>query len=224
MFKNRIIKINTPSKAQYPVRGVDVSRYQGDIDWPVLAGQDIRFAYIKATEGSTYIDQKFEYNFSQARQTDLRIGAYHFFSFDSGGDTQADNYIKNVEAFSGMLPPIVDVEYYGKYGHGAGKRPDNDAVVAELGVLLGWLEEHYGVKPVTYATGTAYKDFIRGNFDDYDIWIRDVYFRPGSGIKNWCFWQFSDKGLLEGYSGGEKYIDLDVWSGSIEEFENYGIK
>ena len=104
-----IPRLNAPSAKQYPVRGVDVSVYQGRIDWDTLAEQGISFAFIKATEGSGSEDPNFQRNWGQARQSGLRVGAYHFFSFDSGGDTQAENFIRAVEPVEGMLPPVVDV-------------------------------------------------------------------------------------------------------------------
>ena len=105
----------TPLLAKkYEVRGVDVSHYQGDIDWQVLS-DGLDFAYIKATEGSSYVDDSFEYNYKQARAERLRAGAYHFFSFDSSGAAQAANFIENVEPYEDMLPPVIDLEYYGKY-------------------------------------------------------------------------------------------------------------
>ena len=110
---NGYLLLNNPSRERYPVRGVDVSKYQGEIDWPVLAEQEISFAFIKATEGNSHVDARFAYNYEEARKTGLRVGAYHFFSFDSGGDTQAENFIRNVEAFEGMLPPVIDLEFYG---------------------------------------------------------------------------------------------------------------
>ena len=77
--------LNNPSREQYPIRGVDVSHYQGDIDWEVLSRQDIRFAYIKATEGSSHTDERFRENWDHAADTELKVGAYHFFSFDRTG-------------------------------------------------------------------------------------------------------------------------------------------
>lgn len=75
---------------------MDVSSWQGEIDWPTLAGQGLSFAFIKATEGSGFTDPRFSYNWEQARKTALRVGAYHFFSYDSPGETQADNFIAAV--------------------------------------------------------------------------------------------------------------------------------
>lgn len=75
---NGRILLNNPSRTRYPVRGVDVSHYQGEIDWVVLGQQDIDFAYIKATEGSFHIDEKFSQNWSGAALSGLAVGAYHF--------------------------------------------------------------------------------------------------------------------------------------------------
>lgn len=110
---NGVILLNNPSEAEYPVRGADVSSYQGDIEWPVLSSQNIDFVFIKATEGSSFVDPYFTYNFSEAQKCDLSVGAYHFFSFDSKGVTQAENFIDTVAPFDGMLPPVIDLEFYG---------------------------------------------------------------------------------------------------------------
>lgn len=106
-------KLNNPSKRTYPITGVDVSHYQGTIDWNILNDQGIRFAYIKATEGSSYIDERFFENWEQSRNSNIIAGAYHFFSFDSSGEDQAKHFIDIVEKYDGMLPPAIDVEYYG---------------------------------------------------------------------------------------------------------------
>ena len=211
-----VIKLNTPSRKKYPVRGVDVSSYQGEIDWGVLS-EGLDFAFIKATEGSKYVDERFAYNFSQARQTGLRIGAYHFFSFESGGALQAQNFISQVEGFEGMLPPVIDVELYGKFR--STPRPAEE-VVPELRAMADALKEHYGIAPVFYATRKAYSLYIEGNFGDCGLWIRNVYTAPAADTP-WDFWQYSGKGKLSGYSGEEKYIDLNVFRGSREEFEHF---
>ena len=83
--------------------GIDVSAYQGEIDWQILSKNNIFFAYIKATEGSSFVDKNFAYNFSEAQKTDLHVGAYHFFSYDSSGEIQAQNFIENVIPFDGIL-------------------------------------------------------------------------------------------------------------------------
>ena len=84
-----ILQFNHPDAETYPVQGIDVSTYQGTIDWPVLASNDLTFAFIKATEGSSLQDEKFKYNWENAGKTHLKVGAYHFFSYETSGATQA---------------------------------------------------------------------------------------------------------------------------------------
>lgn len=214
-----IIRLNHPSNKKYPVRGVDVSSYQGKIDWYTLSAQNISFAFIKATEGSKFVDDNFAYNYNQAQKTNLRVGAYHFFSFDSSGAEQADNFINNVEKIEDMLPPVVDIEFYGDKKKNP---PDKSKVRKQLDELLQKLESHYGIKPIIYATQSSYEKYISGAYDDYDIWIRNVYFSPYMpDEKQWTFWQYTDKGQLDGYSGDEKYIDINVFNGTEEQFKKY---
>lgn len=221
LFYNGIITFNHPSREDYPVRGVDVASYQGEIDWEILSKQGIQFAFIKATEGSTFVDAYFEKNYANAIRTDLRIGAYHFFSFDSAGSAQAENFIKTVSIYDDMLPPVVDVEFYGKY---VSSPPSNvDAVKRELRILLEALEAEYGRTPIIYATHESYKRFFKNDFEKYDIWIRDIFTCPTlSDGRAWTFWQYTNRGQLEGYQGVEKFIDINVFAGTVEEFERYG--
>ena len=213
------IKINHPTETDYPVRGVDVSYYQGDIDWKVLADENIDFAFIKATEGSGHIDTKFEENWEQSGKTDLKRGAYHFFSFESRGEAQAEHFISVVPKEEGMLSPVVDIEFYGNRFY---NKPDAEETRAELQSLLDVLEAYYGVKPLIYATESSYSTYIRGAFDEYPLWIRNVYFSPNMGMPGkWTFWQYDSEARLRGYSGEEKYIDLNVFHGKEAEWMNF---
>ena len=211
-----ILQINHPSAEKFPVKGVDVSSYQGDIDWKTLSDQGIRFAYIKATEGSSMEDRCFCYNWSEAAKTDLRIGAYHFFSFETSGQTQAENYIRSVKAPETMLPPAADVEPYGKYTE------LTPTVLDDLSVWLRTVETQYGIKPIIYTSNNFYSK-IKAAFPTYDIWIRSVYGVPSKQI-TWVFWQYSSRMRLDGYSGDERFIDMNVFAGTEEEFRQYGYR
>lgn len=216
---NGIVLLNNPSSEEYPVRGVDVSSYQGEIDWDTLSSQNISFAFIKATEGSSMVDPCFSYNYDCAQHTDLKIGAYHFFSYDSGGDTQADNFISAVDKIDNMLPPVIDLEFYGDKEKNP---PEQEVVRKQLDLMLQKLEEHYGMKPILYATEKSYSLYLAGAYDEYDIWIRNVISSPHlSDNRDWKFWQYTNRGRLEGYDGDEQYIDLNVFQGTEEEFEKY---
>ncbi len=184
LFYFGVLKFNNPLRAQYPVRGVDVSSYQGEIDWEVLSRQQIAFAFIKATEGSAFVDAHFAKNYENALQTGLRAGAYHFFSFDSPGETQAEHFMSQAPKTEGALPPVVDFEFY------AGKEQNRPNA-----------EE------------------ARENLDEvYDIWIRSIFTAP-KPLENqtWTFWQYTNREHMDGYSGREYYIDMNVFNGTIDE-------
>ena len=205
-------KLTSFFAGNYKLDGIDVSHYQGDIDWNMIEEQGIDFAFIKATEGSGHIDGCFEKNWQRAGQTSLLVGAYHFFSFGSNGDTQADHFIHTVGSLNGKLPPVIDVEYYGDKE----KSPSSKREVQEqLCIMLEELEEYYHTKPVIYTTYKAYHDFIQGAFAEYPLWIRNVYYPPIS--LEWTFWQYTDKAVLDGYQGKEKYVDKNVFYGSEDE-------
>ena len=213
-----VIHINNPDSKKYPVVGVDVSSYQGKIDWKTLASQNISFAFIKATEGSSFIDACFETNWADASKTDLRIGAYHFFSFESPGETQADLFCGTVTAVDNMLPPVIDVEYYGKY---KSKEDINISdIKTELRVLVDRMMAAYGMKPIIYASKEAYNTIIKEDFSDCDLWIRSVYSEVNGDI-HWTFWQYSNRHVLQGYSGEERFIDMNVFFGTVDEFTSY---
>lgn len=218
LYKN-IITLSNPKSLGYTIKGVDVSEYQGDIDWKILSNQDIQFAFIKATEGSSYVDPNFLDNFTNALNTNLRVGAYHFFSFESSGKTQAENFIDTVPIVENSLPNVVDVELYGDF---KSNPLDVQSVVKELTTMLQSLEDTYKSKPIIYTTKITYNLYIKDNFPNYSIWLRDVHFSHNVKLTpNVDFWQYSSTQILDGYNGDEQYIDMNVFCGSQDDFNNY---
>lgn len=202
------------NRSKYPVFGVDVSNYQGDINWQELEAQDVSFAFIKATEGSGHTDESVRRNLDRAAGTGIKVSAYHFFSFDSAGETQAENFISSVGKDEIDMPPVIDIEYYGDKRRNKPSREETESI---LRPLLERLEDYYGVKPIIYSTLPVYYRYIKGSFSDYPLWIRCVNCEPH--LIDWKFWQYSDKGTLTGYNGDEEHIDFNVYNGSAEEFE-----
>ena len=208
LIKDQKIMINNIVVSKKNVIGVDISKYQGQVDMKKLKEQNIKFVYIKATEGSSSQDRNFINNWKNAKQQQLLAGAYHFFSYDSSGKTQADNYIKTVGDLKGRLIPVVDVEYY---GNKETNPPDKEDVITELKIFLDTLEAQYHVKPMIYTRIDVYKKYLKGEFDDYKKWMTCVYYPLSWSYKDeWYLWQYTHKGKLEGYHGKEKYIDLNV--------------
>ena len=191
--------------------GVDLSSYQADVDMNALKAQGVAFAYIKATEGSSHQDARFPENWANAARAGLPSGAYHFFSYDSAGATQAENFINAVgPELSGRLLPVVDVEYYGDKEQNP---PDKEDVIRELSVFLDALEAQYGVKPMIYTRSDLYDKYLAGSFDAYPFWISSLYTPIRWNYHgDWVLWQYLNRGVLEGYEGGETYIDLNVLS------------
>lgn len=207
----------------YPVKGVDVSTYQLDIDWEGLEQEGFKFAFIKATEGSDLVDERFEYNWEHANATAMKVGAYHFLSYDTDGKSQAENFIKTVNKKRGMLPPVVDVEFYGKYDK---KHPDEGTMNRILKVVLKELEDEYNRKPIIYTNRFIYKRYISGEYEGYPIWIStpdDIPEKLSDG-KEWVFCQYTFHGKSESIADGEKYVDMNVFDGSSWDFRKYDWK
>lgn len=222
MILRKELKINPIFARKYEIHGVDVSHYQGTIDWQTLSQQGLDFAVIKATEGSTHIDDRFDENWQAAEQTHLYLGAYHFFSFDSEGDRQAASYIETVGSLDGKLAPVVDIEYYGTK---KSNPPERAEVIKKLKDLLDTLEQHYQIKPIIYTTFTVYNDYIKGEFEGYPLWVRSIYCPPAVLFGNkWSFWQYMDTAMLDGYVGDQKYIDVNVFNGTREDLEELVIQ
>ncbi len=208
---------DVPDVVSYPVRGVDVSYYQGNINWSTLVSQDIDFAFMKATEGIDYSDSQFAQNWESAAGENIYVGAYHFFRFEDDGAAQAENFIRTVPVTENTLPPVIDVELYDT----ASAAPAVAETRDNLQKMLDALEAHYGVKPIIYAAPNTYRTYVSFFAGEYPIWMSNYYYKPYS---NWAFWQYTDSGLLEGYDGDQVHIDLNVYRGSHAEFlEQFGL-
>ena len=108
----------------------------------------------------------------------------------------------------GRLLPTVDVEYYGDKEQNP---PEKEAVVRELRAYLELIEQEYGVKPMIYTRSDVYDKYLKGEFDEYKKWMSSLYTPLNWNYKDdWYIWQYLNRGVLEGYSGGETYIDLNV--------------
>lgn len=215
LVANGVVWPNRILSARYDVRGVDVAHYQGAVDWDVLAAQDLDFAWIKATEGSSHTDPRFAENWAGATKTDLLVGAYHFMSFESSGADQAAHLAAEVPATPGTLPPVIDLEFYGAF---AADPPTAAEVHAILDPLVAGITKHYGAAPVVYTTEDAYDLYLADRYPDLPIWIRSVAWAPQlSDGRAWTVWQYSNRDRLPGYDGVEPYIDMNVFAGTREE-------
>lgn len=199
----------------YPVHGVDVSRWQGEIDWAKLRGHGANFVYIKATDGGDHLDPMFRKNWNEAHKAGLKRGAYHFFYWCRVASEQADWFIRNVPKVEGALPPVIDVEYNGQSK--CKRRLSRATIIEKMQVFMDRLEAHYGQRPVIYTAPDFYDDNLKGEFKDYPFWLRSVAAHPSKRYpgRDWIFWQYSGSGLSQGVDGK---IDLNVFHGSEKQW------
>jgi len=193
---------------KYEVKGLDVSHYQGDINWTVIGKEnEYQFVFVKATEGHDFIDKKFNNNWTEAKKQGILTGAYHFFSMRSSAEEQAKNFMNIVPKETDSLPPVIDIEIHLNH--------DPKKVNEELETLADLLEDYYEKKPILYITYNTYNTYIKDGFEDYDIWIRDIIKFPTLGERKWIFWQYNNRGRSDGIN---MYVDINVFNGNIEEF------
>ncbi|WP_347158866.1 glycoside hydrolase family 25 protein [Pontibacter chitinilyticus] len=201
----------------YSVYGVDVSKYQKDIDWQLVRENEVSFAFVKATEGATLQDAYFDRNWQQARQAGILCGAYHFYIPYLKPEVQAKNFIKHVTLQPGDLPPVLDVELKG--------RKTKEQLRRDLQVWLRQVENAYGAKPIIYTNYTFYKDYLAGHFDDYHLWIAHynvskLKLEKTNRLKL-AFWQHTDGGAVAGIEG---VVDCNVFYGSMRDLRDVCIK
>ncbi|HUB66963.1 MAG TPA: GH25 family lysozyme [Candidatus Methylacidiphilales bacterium] len=207
---------NDPSPIRYPVRGIDVSSHQGEIDWTKVAKDGVDFAYLKATEGGSFKDPKFQIYLREAQRAGLACGAYHFFSLRTPGYLQARNFIQSVPE-NLPLPPAIDLEYWGN----SSIRPAPAALQRELTVFVRELRQNYGREPVFYLDPDLRRDYLKG-FPVGNVWFRAVFLTPEwSGAPHWLFWQFTEKARISGIKG---FVDADLFSGTVDQFKSLEVR
>ena len=209
------INFGRASPRHLAVHGVDVSRWQGDVNWEKLRTQGANFAYIKATDGGDHLDPMFMRNWRNADAAGLKRGAYHFFYWCRTAGEQADWFIRNVPKVKGALPPVIDVEW--NHLSSCKRRPSRAVVLEKMQVFMDRLERHYGQRPVIYTTPDFYADNLQGVFLDYPFWLRSTAQHPGKVYpgRHWLFWQYSGSGLSQGVTG---QIDLNVFNGDENQW------
>jgi lysozyme len=194
----------------HAVHGVDVSRWQGEIDWKRLRAQGANFAFIKATDGADHVDPMFKKNWDGAHKAGIRRGAYHFFYWCSFASAQADWFIRNVPKVPGALPPVLDVEW--NHQSNCRQRLSPQKAREKMQVFLDRLEQHYGQRPIIYTAPDFYRDNLKDAFPNHPFWLRAVAQHPSKVYpgRDWVFWQYSGSGLSKGVEGK---IDLNVFHG-----------
>lgn len=194
---------------QYKIHGIDVSHYQKIIDWKTVAQQKkIHFAFIKATESVDYQDSIFQINWEGAKQAGLIRGAYHFFRPNVSVEWQIKNFTKEVQLEKGDLPPVLDIEDF--------KNISMPVLIERVRLWLTFIEDHYKIRPIIYASVDVYQKHLQAAFPDYLVWIaRYNREEPPQNI-DWLFWQYSHTTSMNGIAGN---VDKNVFVGTLSELK-----
>ena len=194
--------------------GIDISHYQGRINWKKVAKiQDsfpISFVFIRATAGKTRTDRKFKRNWKLAKEKGFVRGAYHYYRPDENSLEQAYKFIKTVKLKPGDLPPVLDIEDIPRV-------QSMDRLKVGLKRWLNTVEKHYGIKPILYSGESFYNDFLYQEFAEYTCWIANYNYYVERIDKDWQFWQFTDKGSVRGI---KEFVDLNIYNGSLKELKS----
>jgi lysozyme len=211
-------QIKIPDK--YGIHGIDVSSYQGKIDWKMVKSMkeddvQIKFAIIKASEGVASIDPYFQRNWREAAKAGIVCGAYHYFRPQKSGAWQAKFFLQTVSFEAGDLPPVVDIEQLNGVAE--------NKMRLELSDFLDYVEKKTGVKPIIYSGLTFYNDYLKGHFDEYPLWIAH-YHKAELRINasaNWLMWQHSDRARITGIN---HVVDFNAFKGDSLAFQRLLIK
>ncbi len=203
----------------YLIHGIDVSKYQDIIAWEEVkkmkvGNVSLGFSYIKATEGLSNVDARYERNWKKAKDAGLYRGAYHFFIASKDGKMQARHFIDKVDLQPGDLPPVLDIEQLN------GVKPAE--LRKEALAFLQVLEEYYKVKPVVYTNVEFYDRYLGHPFDQYPLWVAH-YYQPGEPRigRGWSLWQHNDEGSVNGI---RTRVDFNVFNGDSLMFREFLIK
>ncbi|MGL4637610.1 MAG: glycoside hydrolase family 25 protein [Beijerinckiaceae bacterium] len=209
------------SASRYPIHGIDISRWQSNIDWRTVRAAGTRFAFIKATEGGDHIDPRFRENWAGARAAGVPVGAYHFVYWCRPAHEQAQWFIQHIPSTRDnlTLPPVLDVEWNG-HSRTCPRKVSRQVAIEKMRLMLRELEQHTGRRPIIYTDISFHKDVLEGvrEFDGYPFWIRSTAARPEERYQDrrWEFWQYTTTGRIPGINGN---VDRNAFYGSEQEFQ-----
>lgn len=194
------------SSQQPKAQGIDVSHYQGTINWQSVKQAGIAFAFAKATDGESNVDSQFKTNWQGMKSAGIIRGAYHFFEPTQDATAQANNFVQivgNLQASD--LPPVIDVEI----SNGA----SNSQMISGVTTWLNIVQQSLGRMPMIYTVASFWNAHLNSQFGDYSLWIANYGVQSPTipqGWSDWAFWQHSQSGSVSGVTGS---VDLDWFNG-----------
>jgi lysozyme len=177
------------------VAGVDVSKWQGAVDFGKIKAAGMTYVFVKATG--------------------LVVGSYHFYETNDDPSAQFGNFRQHADVKPGDLPPVVDIEVLA-----SNSRPD---LADDLKSFLAQMEQAWGVRPILYSGVSFANEYLAG-FGDYPLWVAEYTSAPTPkvpmGWTTWTFWQYSQSGTVAGVDGA---VDMDRFNGTATQFDTLRI-
>jgi lysozyme len=197
----------------FPIQGIDVSRWQGEVDFRKVAEAGIAFCFCKATEGLEHVDPKFTANWPAIAAAGLIRGAYHYGWPGADATGQADFVFDTVKPTTGDLPIVLDLE------KDDGLPPA--AVRTWTEVFVKRLRERLGAPPIIYTGFYFWRDEAGdGDALGCPLWLPAYVDDPARFVPkawaHWSFWQYTSKGSVPGIKGN---VDRDAWHGDRAALE-----
>ena len=203
------LRAQSPAYADYAIKGVDVSKWNKEVDWSQVVGQGYTFAIVRATQGKKVRDPLYKTHWKGAQAAGMVCGSYHFFVTTRSGKQQARRFMRRAKKWEpGTVPPVLDVE---RMDGGS-----SEEMREEISQWMAMVEKRWKVRPIIYSNENFYKEHLQGFFEEYPVWIAR-FRKAGPETKDWTLWQYTDKGELKGVEGP---IDLNVFYGNPVEFES----
>lgn len=209
------------SAQSFPIHGIDVSKWQAEIDWAAVRAAGTRFAFIKATEGGDHEDERFRQNWAGAKAAGVPVGAYHFVFWCRPAHEQAQWFVQHIPRDPDALPPVLDLEWNG-HSRTCPQKVPRAVALEKARLMLRELEAHTGKIPIIYTDITFHREVLEGEreFDRYPFWLRSVAATPEERYvgRPWAFWQYTTTGRIPGIRGD---VDRNAFYGSEQEFTGW---
>lgn len=201
----------TERNKDFAIQGLDVSRYQGYIDWADVKSQNMQFCFIKASEGENLRDSFFIRNWNGCKAVGIKRGAYHFYRPKLSATIQANNFINTVQFLDkDDLPPVLDIEVT--------EDLPKELIVPNLQIWLQTVEGRLGEKPIIYTNMKFYYKYIVGSFDNYPLWIARYDSKPPQLFSSkWWFWQYGRNAKIKGVDG---VVDINAFYGTAQQLDS----
>ncbi|MDX5435839.1 MAG: lysozyme [Pontibacter sp.] len=191
------------------IRGIDVSRWQKEVDWAQVKESQVSFAFVKATQGDFRLDPYFARNWEETKRHGIKRGAYHFYKPEAPVQDQIKLFTSTVTLEAGDLPPVLDLEV-------SDSRISSEKLRSDVRTWLEAVTAHYGVRPIIYTGQSFYRRYLKGHFPEYHFWIaRYSDVQPEiHHTDSWMFWQFTDRGSVAGINSA---VDINFFAGDFDQ-------